>query len=143
MQPASRHYALRTVLAFAGAAIVFLGLNVGFGGIRTLGWQVSGRFLDVTDPTLFAVHDNHIRFIGGVWLGAGLALLAGAFALAQLRPVLLAIIGMIFVGGLARFSAGNMSLLTTAAIGPSLILELVVCPLLGWWIVQSGQPPLD
>jgi hypothetical protein len=139
MNSANRHYALRAVLAIAGVAIVFLGLNVGLGGIETLGWQGSGSFLDVTDAALFAIRDNHIRFIGGVWLSAGLAMLAGAFALAQLRPVLLAIIGMIFVGGLARFSAGDMSLLTNATIAPSLILELVAFPLLGWWIARAGH----
>lgn len=139
MNPANRYYALRAVLALAGAAIVFLGLNVGFGGIATLGWQGAGSFVDITDPALFAIRDNHIRFIGGVWLGAGLAMFAGAFALEKLRPVLLAIIGMIFIGGVARFSAGDMSLLTGGAIAPSLVLELVAFPLLGWWIVQAGR----
>lgn len=138
MNPISRHYPLRIVLALAGAAIIFLGLNVGFGGIETLGWQGNGRFLEVTDVALYAVRDNHIRFIGGVWLGAGLAMLAGAVALARLRPVLLAIIGMIFIGGLARFSAGDIGLLTDGAIAPSLVLELVAFPLLGWWIARAG-----
>lgn len=140
MNSTTPHYALRAVLGLTGAAIVFLGLNVGFGGIATLGWQGSGSFLDVTDAALYAIRDNHIRFIGGVWLGAGLAMVAGAFALNRLRPVLLGIIGMIVVGGLARFSAGDLGLLTGGAIAPSLVLELVGFPLLGWWIARSGHP---
>jgi hypothetical protein len=134
----SRNVLLRTVLAIAGAAIVFLGLNVGLGGIQTLGWQGSGDFVTVTDPALFAVRDNHVRFIGGVWLGVGLLFLAGAVALDRLRTVLVALTAMIFVGGLARLSASDPALLTSAAIAPSLALELVLFPLLGLWVARSA-----
>ena len=34
---------LRALLAVVGAGIVFLGLNIGLGGIETMGWQGSGR----------------------------------------------------------------------------------------------------
>jgi hypothetical protein len=132
------HYVLRAVLALAGAAIVFLGLNVGLGGIQTLGWQGSGSFLTVTDAALYGVRDNHVRFIGGVWLAVGLVMLAGAIALERLRPALLAIVGMILVGGLARLSAGDMGLLMGGAIAPSLLLELVAFPLLGLWIARAA-----
>jgi hypothetical protein len=134
----SRNALLRTVLAIAGAAIVFLGMNVGLGGIQTLGWQGSGDFVTVTDPALFAVRDNHIRFIGGVWLGVGLLFLAGAVALDRLRTVLVALTAMIFVGGLARLSAADPDLLISAAIAPSLALELVLFPLLGLWVARSA-----
>lgn len=132
------HYALRAVLALAGVAIVLLGLNVGLGGIQTLGWQGSGHFLTVTDAAIYDVRDNHIRFIGGVWLAVGLVMLAGAVALTRLRLVLLAIVGMIFVGGLARLSAGDIGLLAGGAVGPSLILELIGFPLLGLWIARAA-----
>jgi Domain of unknown function (DUF4345) len=143
-EPAGGHYvimlntyALRVVLGFAGAAIVFLGLNVGFGGIQTLGWQGgTPDFISINDAAAFGVRDNHIRFIGGVWLGVGLLMLAGAFCLAQLRTVLIALTAMIFVGGLARFSAGDTSLLLSSAILPSFVLELVLFPLLGFWIYK-------
>jgi hypothetical protein len=127
----SRNALLRTVLAIAGAAIVFLGMNVGLGGIQTLGWQGSGDFVTVTDPALFAVRDNHIRFIG-------LLFLAGAVALDRLRTVLVALTAMIFVGGLARLSAADPDLLISAAIAPSLALELVLFPLLGLWVARSA-----
>jgi hypothetical protein len=133
----SRNVLLRAVLAIAGAAIVFLGLNVGLGGIQTLGWQGSGDFVTVTDPALFAIRDNHIRFIGGVWLAVGLLFLAGAVALDRLRTVLVALTAMIFVGGLARLSAADPALLTSAAVAPSLALELVLFPLLGFWVARS------
>lgn len=35
----SVNHLLRGVLVPFGAVIIFLGINVGFGGIQTLGWQ--------------------------------------------------------------------------------------------------------
>lgn len=136
MQPSG--LSLRAALALCGAAIVFLGLNVALGGIITLGWQGGGDFLAVTDATLFAVRDSHIRFIGGVWLGVGLAFLAGALLFDLLRNTLVVLCGMIFVGGLTRLAGGDAALLGGAAILPSLALELVLFPLLGLWIAKWG-----
>ena len=132
------NYALRIVLGAIGAVIVFLGINVGFGGIQTLGLQGgSGLFLSITDEALFAVRDNHIRFIGGVWLALGLLMLAGSVAFRRLRPVLVALTAMVFVGGLARLSAADLGLLFTADLAPSLIFEIVVMPLLGLWFAKA------
>jgi uncharacterized protein YjeT (DUF2065 family) len=131
---------LRGVLMLIGAVVVVLGLNIGLGGIRTLGWQGGATtFLAVTDPTLYAVRDNHVRFIGGVWLGAGLVILAGGIWLEQLRPVLIAICAMVVVGGLARFSAPAPAILAEATIAPSLLLELLGFPLLALWIARAGR----
>ena len=138
MNPLS-NVVLRLVLSLTGLAIVFLGLNVGFGGIETLGWQ-GGQvdFLTITDPAVFAIRDNHVRFVGGVWLGVGLLFLAGAYSPRALKTVLIALTGLIFVGGLARLSAADASLLTGSAIAPSLLLELVLFPLLGFWIARAA-----
>jgi hypothetical protein len=134
------NYLLRGVLAVFGAAIIFLGLNVGFGGIQTLGWQGGAvNFFAVTNEPVFAVHDNHIRFIGGVWLGLGLLMLAGAVAFQHMRPVLIGLTAMIFVGGVARLSAGNVSLLLSADLGPSFFLEIVIVPLLGLWLFKAER----
>lgn len=133
---------LRAVLFIAGCAIVFLGLNVGLGGIQTLGWQGADDFISITDPHAFAVHDNHVRFIGGVWLGLGFLMMAGAFALRRLRMVIIALIGMIFVGGLARISAWDAGTLLDAAIVPSFVLEILLFPLLGLWVATAeGTAP--
>lgn len=125
---------LRIVLLLAGVVMVALGLNVGLGGIPTLGWQGTTNFLSVTDAAAFAAQDNHVRFLGGFWLGAGLLMAAGAFFLERLRPTLTGIAAMVFVGGLARLSAADPALVTSAAILPSLAAELVLFPLLGVWI---------
>lgn len=128
-----RHLALRAVLALAGAVVLVLGLNVGLGGIRTLGWQGGvAEFITVADPGLFAVRDSHIRFIGGIWLAMGLTLAAGAIWLERLRPVLVAVAALVFVGGLTRLS-GTLS----PDVLPSLALELLGFPLLGWWIART------
>lgn len=125
---------LRIVLAAVGAVMIALGLNVGFGGILTLGWQGSTDFVSVTNAGAFAAQDNHVRFLGGFWLGAGLLTVAGAFFLDHLRPVLTGIAAMVFVGGLTRFSVADPALITSAAILPSLAAELVLFPALALWL---------
>jgi len=127
-------YLLRAVLALVGLVVVVLGFNVGLGGIRTLGWQGGGEFVTVTDPELFGVRDSHIRFIGGIWLAIGFTLAAGAVWFERLRPVLVAIAALVFVGGLVRL-AGPLP----ADVWPSLGLELIGFPLLGWWIARAAR----
>lgn len=135
------NYQLRGVLAVLGAVIVFLGLNVGLGGIQTLGWQGGAvNFFTVTNAPVFAVHDNHVRFIGGVWLGLGLLMLAGSLAFQRLRTVLIALTGMIFVGGIARLSGGDPTLLLGADVAPSFFFEIVIVPLLGLWFAKAERP---
>jgi hypothetical protein len=134
------NYLLRAVLALLGAGIVFLGLNVGFGGIKTLGWQGgAGSFFTVTDAAVFAVRDSHVRFIGGVWLALGLLMFAGSFAFQRLRAVLVAFTFMIFIGGLARLSGGDPALLLGADLGPSFFFEIIVVPLLGFWFMRAER----
>lgn len=134
------NFLLRGVLAIVGAVIVFLGLNVGLGGIETLGWQGGAvPFVEITDPAVFAVRDNHFRFIGGVWLALGLLLLAASVAFRPLRSVVVAFAGMVFVGGLVRFGAGNPAVLLSADILPSLAFELVAMPLIGLWAWRAER----
>ena len=135
------NYLLRSVLALVGAVIVFLGLNVGFGGIQTLGWQGGAvDFFAVTNEPVFAVRESHIRFIGGVWLGLGLLMLAGSVAFQRLRTVLVALTSMIFIGGLARFSGGDVAVLLGGDVGPSLVFEIAIVPLLGLWFTKAERP---
>ncbi len=132
--------ALRVVLALAGCEIIFLGLNVALGGINTLGWQGEAKaFLAVTDAGEFAIKDNHVRFIGGVWLSVGVLMLVASYAFHAMKSILVALTGMVFVGGLLRVSALDSSLLFSAAIAPSLSLELFLFPLLGVWIARAER----
>jgi hypothetical protein len=126
------------IVALTGVAIILLGLNVGLGGIRTLGWQGTRAFVTITDAPAFWVQDSHIRFVGGVWFGVGVTFLIGAARLDQLRPTLTILSALIAAAGLFRLSALRSDIILSADIAPSLILELVGFPLLALWLHRSG-----
>lgn len=128
---------LRMVLFLTGGVIIWLGLDVGLGGMETLGWQGETDFFEVTNPDVFAVRDNHLRFIAGVWMAVGLMMVAGAFALRSMRSVLIALMTMVFIGGLMRFSSGDPSIFLSSHIAPSLFGEVILFPLLGFWIYTA------
>mgnify|MGYP003631713186 CR=1 FL=1 len=131
--------ALRIVLVLVGVAIILLGLNVGLGGILTLGWQGPTDFVSVIDPAAFAVQDNHVRFLGGVWLGVGLVFIGASVFTEILWKPALVLCALVFLGGLMRLGAGDLSLLSGADIGPSLAAELVVFPFLAFWIARQAR----
>lgn len=135
----TRHIALRIILLLVGIAITMIGISTGFGGIKTLGLQVSPDFIEVVDAQTYAVQDNHARFLGGFWLGAGLLFLAAFFKLEPLKTTLIVLLGMGFLGGLIRFSALDMALLFGPDIFPPLAMELLGFPLLAFWIHKSVQ----
>lgn len=132
------YYGLRFVLAVTGVAVILLGINVGFGGIKTLGWQVPTDFIQVSDANAFAQQDNHVRFLGGFWLGAGLVFLFAALKPQGTRPILTALIVMIVAGGVARLMSLNATVLLHPSILQSLILELVGFPLLALWLHKTS-----
>lgn len=135
----NRSKLLNLVVVIVGAAIVFLGLNVGLGGIKTLGWQTTGDFISISDAATFHVQDSHIRFIGGVWFGVGAVFLIGGFAMSHFRPTLIILSAMIAVAGLFRLSGMESGAIFSAAIAPSIALELIGFPLLAWWLAVSGR----
>src|SRR6185503_18967008 len=96
--------ALRIVLVLAGMSVLVTGINVAFGGIRTLGWQGERLFFDVTNETAFLAQDSHVRFLGGLWLGVGLYFIVAATNLAKHRNTLCVVLALVFLGGLARLT---------------------------------------
>ena len=130
---------LNSVVVIIGAAIILLGLNVGLGGIQTLGWQTTRDFISISDAATFHVQDSHIRFIGGVWFGVGVAFLIGGFAMNKFRPTLIIMSVMIAIAGLFRLSGMDGGVVLSAAIAPSIAFELVGFPLLAWWLIASGK----
>ncbi len=130
--------ALNVTLLLVGIVVIFLGLNIGLGGIRTLGWQNASQFIIVSDLTIFQAQDNHIRFIGGVWFGVGLLFFIGGIWLDRLRTTLISMCGIIALAGLFRLSALDGSVILSAGILPSMLAEVVGFPLLGWWLVRRG-----
>lgn len=124
----------RIFLALGGLFIVFTGLDFSLGGMKTMGWQTDVPFLQIVEPEAFAAQDNHVRFIGGVWLAVGLLLLLGAASPGPMKQVLYACFFAIFVGGLARLTAADMDLLLSDGIAGSLALELIGMPLVAFWL---------
>lgn len=123
----------RAVLLLAGAFVVVLGLDIGLGGITTRGWLGSNDFVAITDAHAFAIQDNHVKFLGGVWLGVGLTLVAGAWRPARFAQVLRLAFALIFFGGVMRLLSDNPEI----AFGPDIIgplaAELVGMPILYLW----------
>ena len=130
---------LNTVVVIVGAGIVFLGLNIGLGGIKTMGWQSTRDFISITDTATFNSHDSHIRFIGGVWFGVGALFIIGGFAMNSFRSILIALSAIIAFAGLFRLNGMNAEVIFSSAILPSLVFELVGFPLLACWLIVSGK----
>lgn len=135
----TRSILLKSVLALVGLAIMILGLNIGLGGIPTLGWQTSETFIAVTNETVFHVQDSHIRFIGGVWFGVGAIFLLGAGLTDRLRGTMVTLSVAIAIAGLFRLSGLDGGVVFSAAILPSLALELIGFPLLAFWLLQTPR----
>lgn len=127
----AQHWVLRSILALIGVAIMALGLNIGLGGIATLGWQSEGQFFSVQNPDVFRVQDSHIRFVGGIWFGVGGVFACGAAWLRGARTTLIVMCVMIAVAGLFRLSG------SVQGVWPSLLFELVGFPLLGFWLART------
>lgn len=125
---------LRIVLMFAGAFALVTGLDQALGGLATLGWMGQPDFYAITDRSAFLVADNHQRFLGGIWTGIGVALFVGLTNLPRYEDVLRLCFGLVFVGGLARFSQMNLEVTFGPAVLGSLATELIGMPLLVVWL---------
>ena len=126
--------ALRATLALVGLAIALLGLDVAFGGIRTLGWMGPTDFIDVLEPADFAVQNSHVKFLGGLFVALGLGLIFGAVRYAEMRTAMLVICSAVFVGGLARLTGSEVGVVMNGAVLPSFLAEIVLFPALAFWI---------
>lgn len=124
----------RIILVIVGAFIVYVGINVGFGGIPTLGWQVSPDFVTVTNAADFAVQDSHVRFLGGLFGAVGLFFLLGATDIRRYHAELRLAFALIFVGGLTRFTAFQPDVIFGAKVVMSLAAELILMPILFFWL---------
>jgi len=130
---------INIALPLVGFTIMAVGLNIGLGGIKTLGWQLPRDFFTNTDPSTFALQDNHIRFIGGVWFAIGGVFAGGGIVLSRIYPTLIIFCGMIAIAGLFRLSGMGVDVLFNSNIFPSFALETLGFPLLGLWLFKSQQ----
>ena len=128
---------LRIVLVLAGAFIIFTGINVAFGGMRTLGWQGESSFFEVTNEHAFLVHDSHIRFLGGLWIGVGVLFVLAPTNLRRHQSALNFAFVLVFLAGLARFSQMHFEITFSPEVLGSLLAELVGMPLLYFWLSKA------
>ena len=133
------NFLLKPVLGLVGLAIMVLGLNIGLGGIPTLGWQSSDPFLTITNEGAYHVQDSHIRFIGGVWFCVGALFFLGAVRTDSLGTTLIALCFAIACAGLFRFSGLDGGVVFSAKILPSLLLEVIGFPLLALWLLRTTK----
>src|SRR5262245_39118015 len=78
MLPSLGSLLFRALLVVVGLLTVLIGVNVGFGGILTLGLQGQVNFLEVTNEHAYLIRDSHIRYFGGLYGGVGLFLILAA-----------------------------------------------------------------
>ena len=91
-----------------------------------------------------ATLDSQLRFLGGVWMGLGLAAAALILRIEKQTDLFRALWGMIFLGGVGRL----LSLMMVGVPWPPFIgftvLEVVGAPLFVWWqsrVAQVGVQP--
>lgn len=128
--------AFAALVVLIGAINIFLGINVGFGGLQTLGWQGDGSFFTVTDEHLYLIRDSHIRFYGGLYIGIGLFLILSVTDLLRYRTALNLVFVLIFAGGLARLTVLRPDVIFGAELVGSLVAELVLMPVLYFWLAR-------
>lgn len=125
---------LRVAMVLFRLAVIFTGLNRAFGGITTLGWQGPADFATIANQPVWLIQDNHTRFLGGVWTSVGLLMLVAQVNLRAAAPALYFAFAATFMGGLARFTSGQVGLMFGPELLLSVSLELVAMPLLALWL---------
>lgn len=139
--PSRAERALRVTLGLAALLIAYLGVDNALGGIASLGLQGPTDFFTVTNPRAFEIRDSHVRFLGGIWLGVAFVFMSAAVQFRPMRQAVATVCGLVFVGGLARFSAMNLGALAAHGLAPALLAELVLLPILGVWAFRTRPAP--
>lgn len=133
MNPLSTN-AFRVILIVVGAVIVLIGINVGGGGIQTVGLQGTRDFLEVTNDYRYQLQDNHVRFLGGLFGAMGIFLVFATTNLTRYQSRLQLVFIFIFIGGVARFTSLRPDIVFSPDIIASAITELVLMPILYVWL---------
>ncbi len=127
---------LKLILVLLGLINIFIGINVGFGGILTLGLQGQTKFLEVIDEYGFLTQDSHIRYFGGLYIGIGAFLILAPANLQKYRTALLLVFVLTFIGGLTRFTMMRPDIIFGKDIIGSLFAELILMPILFIWLLK-------
>lgn len=126
--------AFRGILIVVGAVIVLIGINVGGGGIQTLGLQGTRDFLAVTNEHRYTIQDNHVRFLGGLFGAMGIFMLFAATNPTRYQTGLQLVFILVFIGGLTRFTSLRPDIVFSPDSIVSTLTELVLMPILYFWL---------
>lgn len=129
-------WALRGVLVLLGIINVLIGVNVGFGGIRTLGMQGPTNFLEIIDQRIFLIQDSHVRYFGGLYIGIGLFLVFAGTRPHKYHNALNLVFFLIFMGGLARLTMNRPDILFGPELIGSFLAEILLMPILYFWLAR-------
>ena len=129
----------RILLVIIGSFIIYVGINVGFGGIPTLGFQVNSDFLTVTNEADFRIQDNHVRFLGGLFGTLGAFMVFAATHPTKYQQALRLTFVMMFIGGITRLAAPEPQVAISPAILTSFITEVVVMPIMFFWLPRLSD----
>ena len=124
----------RLVVALSGAIVLVLAFNVLVGGVATAGWFGERPFFTVTDDAQYRLIDSHVRFLGGLFAATGFVFLLGALNPMKYAQALYVVFAGIFLGGVARFAKPDMEAFLSSDVGSALAAELVLMPLLAFWL---------
>lgn len=130
-------WVLRGVLVLLGIVNVLIGINVGFGGMLTLGLQGQTRFLEIIDEHGFLVQDSHVRFFGGLYLAIGLFLVVAGTRPHKYHMALNLVFFLIFMGGLARLTMNRPDVLFGPELIGSFLVEILLMPILYFWLKRE------
>lgn len=136
MQP-KKNLLLKIVLALMAAFIVLSGLNIGLGGIPTLGWGGQKNFLTIINERDYRIQDSHVRYVGGLWLGIGLFFFLSLSNLVKFKTILFFCFVLIFFGGIIRLFQAHPDTMFRLPVLPSLVAELIGMPLLFFWLHKA------
>lgn len=106
----------------------------GLGGLRSMGSTLTEQGL--ADP----MADNLFRFFAGLWFGVGVLLLLFVRDMNRYWPAMIALLSVIALGGLGRILSILLLGMPEAPTGIALICagllsELIIAPIMLWWLV--------
>ncbi len=118
--------------------LIILGLVPTITGALTMMGIHDPLFADLNLPHS-ALLDSDLRFLGGIWLGLGITVLATVRELEKHFPLYRILWGMIFLGGVGRLISMFVIGLPPAPFIGFTVLEIVGAPIFLYWHYQLAK----
>lgn len=126
----------KVLIYFMAAICLITGANefiTGFIAFSDMGAELPKHAF--ADPLM----NNVIRFFAAMWMGVGIMFIVFVLDLERYKPALLALFGIVFLGGIGRIISLLEFGMPEASSGVNLvvsgiIVEIVVVPAMAWWL---------